>query len=81
MVFEFVQSAIAFWMDRERPWPLLDLPLQRMALRWLLYYVLMMSLLTALKGIRLGWGKLDRTGTVLAPSPAVAGSGQDAGGE
>jgi len=70
VLIEWVQSAIAFWMDRERPWPLLWVPVQRFVLRWLMYYVLFATFITALKGFRVGWGKLERKGTVLGSAGA-----------
>jgi cellulose synthase/poly-beta-1,6-N-acetylglucosamine synthase-like glycosyltransferase len=70
ILIEWVQSAISFFMDRERPWPLLWVPVQRFVLRWLLYYVLFATFLTALKGLRMGWGKLERKGTVLGSAGA-----------
>ncbi len=70
VLMEWVQSAIAFWMDRERPWPLLWVPVQRFVLRWLMYYVLFATFITALKGFRVGWGKLERKGTVLGSTGA-----------
>jgi peptidoglycan-N-acetylglucosamine deacetylase len=65
ILVEWVQSLIAFIMDRERPWPLLWVPCQHLVLRWLLNYVLLATLITALKGFRAGWGKLERKGSVL----------------
>ncbi len=70
IVVEWVQSAIAFYMDRERPAPLLWVPIQRFVLRWLLYYVLFATFLMAIKGFRVGWGKLERKGSVLGPRSA-----------
>ncbi len=67
---EWIQSAIAFYMDRERPAPLLWVPIQRFALRWLLYYVLFATFIMAIKGFRVGWGKLERKGSVLGPRGA-----------
>jgi cellulose synthase/poly-beta-1,6-N-acetylglucosamine synthase-like glycosyltransferase len=67
---EFAQSAIAFYMDHERPGPLLWVPIQRLVLRWLLYYVLFATFITAIKGFRVGWGKLERKGGVLGPRSA-----------
>lgn len=66
ILVEWVQSAVAFYMDRERPAPLLWVPIQRFVLRWLLYYALFATFKTALKGLRVGWGTLERRGTVGA---------------
>lgn len=40
-----------------------ELPIQRVAYRYLLFAVLMRTLRAALSGIRAGWGKLERRGT------------------
>ena len=47
--------------------PLLWVPIQRFVLRWLLYYVLFATFIMAIKGFRVGWGKLERKGSVLGP--------------
>jgi hypothetical protein len=70
IAIEWIQSAVAFYMDRERPAPLLWVPIQRFVLRWLLYYVLFATFLMAIKGFRVGWGKLERKGSVLGPRSA-----------
>jgi poly-beta-1,6 N-acetyl-D-glucosamine synthase len=41
----------------------------RFAYRWLLAMVVWQSILRALRGALVGWGKLERTGTVAAPQP------------
>jgi len=47
----------------------------RFAYRWLLAWVVWRSILRAARGALVGWGKLDRTGSVTAPlsqhQPAV----------
>ena len=43
----------------------------RFAYRWLLAAVVWKSLRRALRGTRVGWGKLERTGTAIAPQPAL----------
>jgi hypothetical protein len=42
------------------------LPLQRFGYRQIMYYVVLRSLWTALRGPFVGWGKLERHGTVKA---------------
>jgi peptidoglycan-N-acetylglucosamine deacetylase len=61
-------AIIGFVLDRKADWRLLPwlLP-QRFFYRQLIYYVAIKSLMTALRGPRVGWGKLERTATV---SPA-----------
>jgi hypothetical protein len=61
---DLVGATIAFRLDRSRPWVLWRLFWQRFVYRQLMYAVLWKSLLSALKGLRLGWGKLERKATV-----------------
>lgn len=42
----------------------------RFAYRWLLAWVVWKSIVRALRGALVGWGKLERTGSVVAPPPA-----------
>jgi cellulose synthase/poly-beta-1,6-N-acetylglucosamine synthase-like glycosyltransferase/peptidoglycan/xylan/chitin deacetylase (PgdA/CDA1 family)/spore germination protein YaaH len=69
-VFTFVDLAAAilgFLMERREDWSLLWwLVLQRFGYRQLMYYVVVRAISTALKGPFVGWGKLERTGTVHA---------------
>ena len=62
---ELIGSAVAFKLDHEHPKPLIWLLWQRFLYRQLMYAVLLKSLKTALSGIRAGWGKLERKGTVV----------------
>jgi hypothetical protein len=41
----------------------------RFAYRWLLALVVWQSMLRALRGALVGWGKLERTGSVAALDP------------
>ncbi|HJZ61843.1 MAG TPA: glycosyltransferase [Miltoncostaeaceae bacterium] len=65
---EMALSVVAFRMEGERAWPVLTLPLQRFAYRQLMYWTVLRALGRALRGSRLGWGKLARTGSVRAPT-------------
>jgi peptidoglycan-N-acetylglucosamine deacetylase len=58
-------ALLGFLLDREADWKLLPwlLP-QRFFYRQLIYYVAIKSLVTALRGPQVGWGKLERTATV-----------------
>ena len=60
---EFVAAFIALRMDkgdlRLLPW----LFLQRFVYRQLMYYVILKSLVAAIRGSAVGWNKLERTGT------------------
>jgi cellulose synthase/poly-beta-1,6-N-acetylglucosamine synthase-like glycosyltransferase/spore germination protein YaaH/peptidoglycan/xylan/chitin deacetylase (PgdA/CDA1 family) len=63
-VIELLGALVAFKLDHEKPKVLLWLFWQRFLYRQLMYAVLLKSLKTALSGIRAGWGKLERKGTV-----------------
>lgn len=70
-VIELIGSIVAFRLDREDGRVLVWLLWQRFLYRQLMYAVLLKSLTTALAGMRTGWGKLDRKGTVdLVIEPA-----------
>jgi cellulose synthase/poly-beta-1,6-N-acetylglucosamine synthase-like glycosyltransferase/spore germination protein YaaH/peptidoglycan/xylan/chitin deacetylase (PgdA/CDA1 family) len=63
-VVELVGSIVAFKLDNEDSRVLVWLFWQRFLYRQLMYAVLLKSLKTAISGIRAGWGKLERKGTV-----------------
>jgi hypothetical protein len=63
-VIELIGSAVAFRLDREDGKLLIWLFWQRFLYRQLMYAVLLRSIQTAASGIRAGWGKLERKGTV-----------------
>ena len=63
-VVELVGAAIAFKLDREDGRMLMWLFWQRFLYRQLMYAVLLRSVKTAMSGMRTGWGKLERKGTV-----------------
>ena len=60
-------AALGFALDRKADWRLLPwlLP-QRFFYRQLIYYVAIKAFITALRGPRVGWGKLERSATVSA---------------
>lgn len=65
MVVDLVAALAGFVMERRENWSLLWwLMLQRFGYRQLMYYVVMRSITSALRGAVVGWGKLERTGTV-----------------
>jgi cellulose synthase/poly-beta-1,6-N-acetylglucosamine synthase-like glycosyltransferase/peptidoglycan/xylan/chitin deacetylase (PgdA/CDA1 family)/spore germination protein YaaH len=64
---EMAGAALAFHLDREDKRLIAWLPLQRFAYRQLMYVVILKSLRSALFGKRVGWGKLERKGTVTTP--------------
>jgi cellulose synthase/poly-beta-1,6-N-acetylglucosamine synthase-like glycosyltransferase len=67
-VFIFVDlaaAALGMAMERRAPWrDILWLPVQRFGYRQLMYYVVVKSVLTAIQGSRVGWGKLERRASV-----------------
>lgn len=63
-VVELIGSFVAFKLDREDGRVLVWLFWQRFLYRQLMYAVLLKSIKTAISGIRTGWGKLERKGTV-----------------
>jgi peptidoglycan-N-acetylglucosamine deacetylase len=63
-IVELFGSIVAFKLDREDSRVLVWLLWQRFLYRQLMYAVLLKSLKTAISGMRTGWGKLDRKGTV-----------------
>jgi poly-beta-1,6 N-acetyl-D-glucosamine synthase len=65
VLVDMTASLFAFGMERKESWSLmLWLPFQRFGYRQLMYYVVVRSLATALRGPSVGWSKLERTGTV-----------------
>src|SRR5262249_58845730 len=59
LAVQAVCALYAFWLDRERPWPLLLLPVQQIVYRQVMYLVLMQAVVSALSGRRLRWHKLQ----------------------
>jgi hypothetical protein len=68
-VLDLGAAFIGLRLDRESPRALRNLLWQRFAYRQLLYLVLMRAVTKAVFGTRMGWGKLERTGSaeVLLP--------------
>ena len=67
VVVDLFAAAFGFLMERNEDWRLLWwLPLQRFGYRQLMYYVVVRSISAAIRGAVVGWGKLERTGTVKA---------------
>ena len=67
VVVDLLAAAIGFVLEKDEDWKLLWwlLP-QRFGYRQIMYYVVVRSLWTALRGPFVGWGKLERAGTVKA---------------
>ncbi len=74
MVVDLLAALFGFLMEKRENWSLLWwLMLQRFGYRQLMYYVVMRSISTAMRGVVVGWGKLERTGTVTS-RPAQRGT-------
>jgi peptidoglycan-N-acetylglucosamine deacetylase len=59
-------GALGMALERRAPWPdLVWLPVQRFGYRQLMYYVVVKSVVTAIRGYRVGWGKLERRATAV----------------
>lgn len=57
-------GALGMAMERRAPWAdLIWMPVQRFGYRQLMYYVVVKSIASALRGTRVGWGKLERRAT------------------
>ena len=63
-VLELLTGLLAYALEGEKPWDLTLLFFQRIFYRELMYYVLAKSLLYAMRGRLVGWGKLERRATV-----------------
>jgi cellulose synthase/poly-beta-1,6-N-acetylglucosamine synthase-like glycosyltransferase/peptidoglycan/xylan/chitin deacetylase (PgdA/CDA1 family)/spore germination protein YaaH len=60
-------AALGMAMERRAPWADLPwIPVQRFGYRQLMYYVVIKAVVTAVRGPRVGWGKLERRATVKA---------------
>lgn len=59
-------GALGMALEKRAPWADLPyLPVQRFGYRQLMYYVVVKSVLTAVRGGRVGWGKLERRATAV----------------
>jgi len=64
---DLLAAFIAFALERREKWRLLWLLVpQRIGYRQIMYYVVLKALAQALRGPRVGWGKLERSGRVVA---------------
>ena len=64
---DYLAAILAFVLERKESWGLLIwLFWQRFFYRQLMYYVAIKSTLTSLKGVLVGWGRLERKATVNA---------------
>ncbi|MGH7024088.1 MAG: glycosyltransferase [Caulobacteraceae bacterium] len=59
-------GALGMALERRAPWgDLIWLPVQRFGYRQLMYWVVVKSVVTAVRGYRVGWGKLERRATAV----------------
>ena len=66
-LIDLLAAFIAFALERREKWRLLWLLIpQRIGYRQIIYYVVLKALAQALRGPRVGWGKLERSGRVAA---------------
>jgi hypothetical protein len=63
-ILELLTAVLAYSLERAKPWDLALLFVQRMYYRQLMYFVLAKSLMYALRGRLVGWGKLERKASV-----------------
>ena len=67
-------GALGMALERRAPWKdLVWLPVQRFGYRQLMYYVVVKSIATAVRGGRVGWGKLERRATASMEGSVVRG--------
>ncbi|MEN6372894.1 MAG: polysaccharide deacetylase family protein [Armatimonadota bacterium] len=66
-VLDFIGAAIAFQLDHEDPKQLIWLFWQRLFYRQFMYYIIICSIIAALRGAAVGWGKLQRKATATLP--------------
>ena len=73
---DIVAGAIAYRLDgREPRYPVLLLVAQRFVYRQIMYWVVIRAIAAAIGGWWVGWGKLERTGTVTGQGPAATATG------
>ena len=59
-------GALGMALERKAPWKdLVWLPIQRFGYRQLMYYVVVKSVVSAIRGYKVGWGKLERRATAV----------------
>ena len=68
--------ALGMALERRAPWKdLVWIPVQRFGYRQLMYYVVIKSVLTAIRGPMVGWNKLERRATAEMQSDPQEGGG------
>ncbi|MGD8190080.1 DUF2062 domain-containing protein [Brevibacillus ginsengisoli] len=64
LAMDLLSSLYAFSLEKVNPKPLLWLFIQRFVYRQLMTYVIIKSIISAIRGGQVGWGKLKRLGNV-----------------
>jgi hypothetical protein len=65
LAVDWLSAAFAFALEKREQWKLLWwLFLQRFCYRQVMYYVMIKSVVVAVRGAAVGWGKLERKATV-----------------
>lgn len=65
LLVDLLGASFAFCLEKREQVSLLQwLPIQRFGYRQVIYYVMVKSVLTAIRGTIVGWGKLERKATV-----------------
>jgi cellulose synthase/poly-beta-1,6-N-acetylglucosamine synthase-like glycosyltransferase len=64
-------AALGMALERRAPWrDLLWIPIQRFGYRQFMYYVVIKSVITAIRGPKVGWNKLERRATAAVEATA-----------
>jgi cellulose synthase/poly-beta-1,6-N-acetylglucosamine synthase-like glycosyltransferase/peptidoglycan/xylan/chitin deacetylase (PgdA/CDA1 family)/spore germination protein YaaH len=67
LTIDAICGAIAYWLEpREKNYPVFWLLSQRFVYRQIMYYVVLKALVSAWRGLWVGWGKLERSGRIEA---------------
>ena len=70
-LIDLLSGVVAFALERRERWRLLWLMIpQRIGYRQVMYYVVIKAVAQALRGPRVGWGKLERSGRVAERNAA-----------
>ncbi|MFB7503902.1 bifunctional polysaccharide deacetylase/glycosyltransferase family 2 protein [Streptomyces broussonetiae] len=80
LLLQLGMGLYAFRLDGERPGPLWSLPLQQFVYRQLMYLVVIQSVFTAVSGSRLRWQRMERYGSLQAPTGAEPSRDDDTTG-
>ncbi|WP_409296782.1 glycosyltransferase [Peribacillus sp. SCS-26] len=70
-LLDLCAALYAFRLEKESPRPLVSLFLQRILYKHLMTYVVIKSILSALRGVTVGWGKLKRKGNATQETSIV----------